>query len=66
MALSDAQRRANDQYIKANYERLPVSYPKEFVAQVRRAADRSGETLAGYVRKALEHSMKRVRGTDNV
>lgn len=57
MALSQAQRKANDKYIKENYQRLPISYPKEFNAQVRKAAEASGETLAGYVRKAIEARM---------
>lgn len=57
MALSQAQRKANDKYIKENYQRLPVSYPKKFNTQVRKAAKASGETLASYVRNAIEARM---------
>lgn len=57
MALSEAQRKANDKYIAAKYERLPVSYPKEFCAEVRTAADSAGESLAGYIRKAIQMRM---------
>ena len=57
MALSESQRAANDKYISAHYQRLPVSYSKEFCAQVRAAAEASGESLAGYVRKAIEMRM---------
>jgi hypothetical protein len=57
MALTKAQRKANDKYIKGKYQRLPVSYSKEFCAQVRAAAEASGETLAGYVKTAIEARM---------
>ena len=30
--------------IQENYQRLPISYPKEFNAQVRKAAEDCGET----------------------
>ena len=57
MALSSSQRAANDKYIAAKYQRLPISYPNEFCAQVRAAAETSGESLAGYIRKAIEIRM---------
>lgn len=57
MALSSSQRAANDKYIAAKYQRLPISYPNEFCAQVRAAAEKSGESLAGYIRKAIEMRM---------
>ena len=58
MALSEAKRRSNDTYIAAHYERLPVSYSREFCAEVRAAAGASGVSLAGYVRAALEAYMQ--------
>ena len=59
MALTESQRKANDKYLAAKYERLPISYSKEFCAAVRAAAEASGCTLAGYVRKAIEAQMER-------
>ena len=59
MPISEARRRANDKYIKEKYERLPVSYPKEFCEKVREAAAGKDESLAGYVRKAIEEHMQR-------
>jgi len=58
MALTESQRRANDKYIKEKYERLPISYPKEFCEKVREAATRQEESLAGYIRKAIEQRMQ--------
>lgn len=59
MSLTDAQRKANDKYLAAKYERLPVSYSKDFCAAVRAAAEASGCSLAGYVKKAIEAQMER-------
>lgn len=58
MALTESQRAANDKYLAAHYQRLPVSYSKEFCAEVRAAAEAAGESLAGYVRKAIERRME--------
>ena len=57
MPLSEARRKANDKYIKEKYERLPVSYPKEFCSKVRAAAIADEKSLAQYVRDALEKEM---------
>ena len=59
MALSKSQRVANDKYIQKNYDRLPLSYPKDFCSSVRAAASETGESLAGYVKKAIEYRMQR-------
>lgn len=59
MALSETQRKANDKYIKENYQRLPISYPKEFCQLVREAAEANGESLAGFVKTAIMERMNR-------
>ena len=58
MALTDAQRRANDKYLKEHYQKLSVSYPKEYCEKVKEAAQTAGESLAGYVKKALDARME--------
>lgn len=58
MALSASQRKANDKYIKANYGRLAISYPKEYCAQVRAAAEEAGESIAGYIKSAIDARME--------
>lgn len=59
MALTPTQRKANEKYIKKNYDSISIRWPREFCDQVREAAEQNGETLAGYVRKAIEERMKR-------
>lgn len=58
MALTEAQRRANDKYIKENYQKLSISYPKEYCEAVKAAAKEAGESLAGYVKKAIDTRME--------
>ena len=59
MALTEAQRKANEKYIAANYSAVTCRWPREFCEQVRAAAEGSGQSLAGYVRQALEERMSR-------
>lgn len=54
MPLTEAQRRANNKYIKENYQKLSISYPKEYCEAVKTAAKEAGESLAGYVKKAID------------
>jgi len=58
MALTEAKRKANDKYIASHYKQMNVSYPADFVDAVRACAAASGESLAGYVRKAIEQRMQ--------
>ena len=54
MALSEAKRKANDKYIRNNYDRIAVNYPKAYCEKVREAAKERGETLAGFVKRAID------------
>ena len=54
MALTDAQRKAHDKYFKSNYQRLAVSYPRAYIEKVKAMATARGETLAGFVKKAID------------
>lgn len=59
--LTEKQRAANEKYISANYTQIAIRWPKEFAASVKQAAEDSGESLAGYVRRAIEAQMERDR-----
>lgn len=58
MPLTEAQRKANDKYIKEHYQKLSISYPKEYCEKVKEAAQAAGESLAGYVKKAIDSRME--------
>lgn len=59
--LTKTQRAANEKYIAANYKQIAVRWPAEFAAAVKQAAEESGESLAGYMRRAIEAQMERER-----
>lgn len=59
MPVTEAAKRAHAKYMKGNYSRLNVQYPTEFVEYVKAHAEASGESMAGYVRKAIEDRIAR-------
>ena len=54
MSLSEKKRKSNDKYLRDHYQRLAVSYPKAYVEKIRTAATAKGETLAGFVKRAID------------
>lgn len=64
MAITDAQRRAHEKYIAKAYGSVSIRWPREFCDQVRAEAENQEETLAGYVRKAIESRMREDNGAE--
>lgn len=56
--LTEKKRAANEKYIAANYKQIAVRWPNDFAAAVKKAAEESGESLAGYMRRAIEAQME--------
>lgn len=57
--VSKAQQKAVNKYVKNNYDRINVTFPKgqkEFIAQLATAA---GESVNGYIKKAVEERIQR-------
>ena len=59
MSLTEAQRRANEKYIAKAYDSVSVRWNREFCDKLRDTAAASGESLAGYIRKAIEMRMEK-------
>lgn len=59
MAITEASRKAHTRYMKKAYARLNVQYPSTYVERIKAAASARGETLAGYVKKAIDDRMRR-------
>lgn len=57
--LTAKKRAANEKYIAANYKQIAVRWPNEFADAVKQAAEETGESLAGYMRRAIEAQMER-------
>lgn len=57
--ISKAQQKAVQKYVKKNYDRIELTVPKgqkEFISQLATAA---GESVNGYIKKAIEERIQR-------
>lgn len=59
MALSDAQRKANDKYIKEHYRQVKLSMPNEEADALEEHCAAKGYTKAGFIRQAIREKMER-------
>ena len=62
MALSEAQRKANDKYIKEHYRQVKLSMPKEEADALDEFCRVHGYTKAGFIRKAIQEKMEQEKG----
>ncbi len=54
MPVSKAQQKAVTKYVKENYDRINVTFPKGKKEIIKAAADAAGETVNGYIKKAVD------------
>ena len=47
----------NLEYAKKNLKRIPLDVQKEKYEEINDAADRAGETVNGYIKKAIDDRM---------
>lgn len=59
MPISDAQKKASREYVKKNIKRIPLDVQKEKYEEIKEAALVAGETVNGYIKKAIEERMER-------
>lgn len=64
MALSDAQRKANDKYIKEHYKQVKLSMPNEEAEILEAYCAAHGYTKAGFIRQAIREKMERDNGQE--
>ncbi len=57
--ISKAQQRAVNKYVKNNYDRINVTFPKGQKELIQAAAITAGETVNGYIKKAVDQRMER-------
>lgn len=63
--VSKAQQRAVNKYVKNNYDRINVTFIKGQKELIQAAATAAGETVNGYIKKAVEQRMERDAAPDN-
>ena len=62
MATTEAQRRATMKYKEKAYRRIPLDVRKEYYEEIAKAAEAAGESVNGYIKKAIEERMQREAG----
>ena len=57
--ISKAQQKAVNKYVKNNYDRINVTLPKGQKDIIAKAAEKAGESVNGYIKKAVDERMER-------
>jgi hypothetical protein len=58
MATTKAQQKAVSKYVKANYDRIEFKTPKGRKAEIKVYAKKHGESINGFIRRAIDETMK--------
>lgn len=56
---SKAQQRAVNKYMKKNYDRVNLVMPKGRKDAIRAYAEKNGESLNGFINRAIDEAMER-------
>ena len=59
MTVSKAQQKAVHKYVRENYDRVEVTLPKGKKAEVKAHAETQGESLNGFINRAIDETMER-------
>ena len=59
MTLTDAQKQAIYNYARKNLKRIPLDVQNEKYEQIKAAAVRNGESVNGYIKKAIDERIER-------
>ena len=59
MAVSKAQQKAVHKYVKANYDRMELTVPKGQREAIKAHAEARGESVNGFVNRAISEAMER-------
>ena len=63
MAISDSQRKAVAKYNAANYDRIELRVDKGRKDIIKAHAEGRGESVNGFISRAIENQMERDKGT---
>lgn len=63
--VSKAQQIAVNKYVQKNYDRINVTFPKGQKELIKAAATAAGESVNGYIKKAVDDRMERESGTES-
>ena len=58
---SEKKKAYNQEYAKQNLKRIPLDVTKEKYQEIKSAADRAGESVNGYIKKAVDQRIENER-----
>ena len=58
MTLTDSQKKANAKYREKSIKRIPLDVQKEKYEEIKMAAEAAGESVNGYIKKAVDRRME--------
>ena len=61
---TEARKRANDKYNAKAYDRINIAIPKGDKEKIKTHAEQQGESLNGFVKRAIDETMERDKGTE--
>lgn len=64
MPASKAQQKAVAKYMKENYDNFQIRMPKGKKEQIKIHAEKQGESLNGYINRAIDETMERDNETE--
>lgn len=59
MPITKAQQRAVDKYVKQNYDRIEVKFPKGTKERIKEHAETRGESVNGFIGRAIQNQIER-------
>ena len=63
MSYNESRKKASIEYAKRSLKRIPLDVQKEKYDEIKAAADKAGETVNGYIKKAIEQRMENENGS---
>ena len=64
MAISEARHRANEKYNAKAYDEIKVRVPKGMKEELKAHADIMGESVNGFIKRAIENQLKADNDSD--
>lgn len=64
MTLTESQKQSRYNYAKKNLKRIPLDVQKETYEKIKAASERAGESVNGYIKKAIDERMERDKAKD--
>lgn len=61
---SESRKRASIKYAKENLKRIPLDVPNPKYEAIKAAADAAGESVNGYIKRAIDERMSRDNDTE--